>query len=558
MKLNPISFLKNGLQKFASILTGHTDRLNDPNFWRGSSAFPGFRTLAGQTVTPVNATTLSAYYACQRVIGEDLGKVPWMVFERLAEGGKQRLTTHPAWRLIHDRPNPEMSPMSFKEAMAINAQGWGNGYAEIEFNLAGDPINLWPIYPSNVRIRRDEDTDELFYEVRLFDTIEVGGRQIETVRIPENRMFHILNTSTDGIHGISVARVGAESIGHAIATQKFGASFFGNGAHVSGVLTHPGELSDEIEARMRRSWNSIYQGPNKSNQIAILEEGTTFNKISIPPEEAQYLQTRMFNVEEICRWHRVPPHKVQHLQRSTFSNIEMQSREYVVDTLLSWTTRFQEEANRKLIKDSERETIFTEFVLDALLQGDSKARAEFYTKLFMLGSISSNEIRSFENMNPVEGGDQHFIPLNMAPLETASQEMQNTETQTTGQVPGGNDPGVNAEEVINSLESVLFDAAEKVSNKEKKAVQRATKKYKDDNISFASWSEKFYAEHEQYIFTAFMPVAETASQLLNIDSDELEKEFFHLATTFTGAAKMASPAEIMEGFKGAILERTRS
>ena len=391
-----------------------TSDLQSPSAWLLSWA-GGMRTSAGIAVGPVTAMTLPIYYACLRNISEDVGKLPLHTYRRLARG-KERAVDHPAYALLHDAPNSDMSAMTFREVLTHHALAWGNGYAEIVFTPTNEVEALWPIHPSRVQVRRDED-GRLVYDVYGGDLTLPGGARAGVRRLRQENMLHIKGLGSEGYEGYSVLRLAAESLGMTLAAQTFGAAFFGNGTTIGAILTHPNTLSEKAVQRLRESWQTIYGGPSQAMKMAILEEGMKYERLGIPPEEAQFLETRVFQVEEICRWFRMPKSKIQDLTDSTYSNMEQQNLEYVPDTLMPWLVRFEQEFKRKIFADEPE--YFAEHAVQGLLRGDQAARASFYKDLFGVGAISPNDIRELENMNSIGAqGDAYFVAANnFQPLE---------------------------------------------------------------------------------------------------------------------------------------------
>ena len=367
---------------------------------------------AGMTVTHDTAYQLSAVFSCVRVIAETVGQLPWRVYRALPNGGRDVIADSPISAILQRRPNPEMTAFTFRETMLAWALTWGNGYAEIVRDAAGRVAELWPIAPDRVNPTRDRETRELFYEI--------SNPQGPKTLVPAADMFHIHGLGFDGIEGYSVISMAARSIGLGLAADQFGASFFGNNTVVGGILKHPATLSDAAQSRIKEDWASRRQGPMESHRPMILEEGMSWEQLGIPPEDSQFLETRKFQVQDICRWFRVPPHKVADLERATFSNIEHQSIEFVTDTILPWCLRLEQEADRKLFGRRAPSSIYTKLSANALLRGDAKSRSEFYRTMWNLGVFSINEIRELEDMNPIgSDGDQRFVQLNMQTLEKA-------------------------------------------------------------------------------------------------------------------------------------------
>lgn len=391
----------------------------DPNRSGGFPLWWPSANTAGERVTHDNAMQLSAVYACVRVIAETIAMLPWHVFEDIPGSGKIRRATLRQDEMLYRRPNPETSSFAWRETTIAHALTWGNGYSEIERDNAGRPVALWQITPDRVTPERNEQ-GRLVWRVN-----NDGGPQ---VWIDDVDMFHLHGLGYDGAVGYSVITLAAQAIGSGMATDKFAGSFFGNGAHAGQVLTHPAQLSkpaqdrlkDEIEKRLRSAANA--------NRPLILEEGMKWEQLGVPPDDAQFLQTREFQVRDICRWYRVPPHKVADLANATFSNIEHQAIEFVSDTLQPWVTRLEQEANKKLLGRQQRSALYTKINMNALLRGDAKSRAEYYNLMRNMGVFSVNDIRELEDMNPIgPDGDKRIAPMNMTTLERIGEEPEEPE-----------------------------------------------------------------------------------------------------------------------------------
>jgi HK97 family phage portal protein len=365
------------------------------------------RSAAGVAVTPDSAMRLSAVSACVRLIAESIASLPLHVYQR-SEAGRQRITGSPEFRLLHDEPNSRMTSFTFRETMAAHVLLYGNAYAVILRSAGGVPVGLLPVAGSVVVITKLSN-GELAYTVTLDD---------KSFTLSQWDIIHVPGLAFDGISGMSPIRYAAESIGLGLAAERYGGSFFGNGSTPSGYISLPGKLSKEQAATMRAAWESVYgyNGGAGGNRTAVLFESGKFEKISIAPNEAQFIETRKFQVSEIARWYRVPPHMIGDLERATFSNIEHQALEFVTHTLRPWLVRFEQEFNRKLFPSSsagEANELYCEFNVDGLLRGDINSRGNYYTKGRQWGWLSANDIRRLENMEPIDGGDQYLTPLNM-------------------------------------------------------------------------------------------------------------------------------------------------
>lgn len=362
---------------------------------------------AGISVTPESAMRLSAVSACVRIIAESIASLPLHVYRRLPDGRRQRVTDLPVVRLLAHEPNELMSSFVFRETLAAQVLLWGNAYAPI-LRRAGDPIELLPVASKDVQVRLSR-TLGLFYDVVMPDGSVRAFNQAD--------MLHVPGLSWNGLLGLSVIRHAAQSIGLGLAAEQFGASFFGNSAAPSGYISIPGALGDEEIKALRTSWYAAYGGIANANRTAVLFEGGKFERVTIPPDEAQFVETRKFQVSEIARWYRVPPHMIGDLERATFSNIEHQALEFVTHTLRPWLVRFEQELNRKLFPTSSSglpSEYYCEFNVDGLLRGDVKSRADYYVKGRQWGWLSANDVRGKENMEPIDGGDTYLVPLNMA------------------------------------------------------------------------------------------------------------------------------------------------
>ncbi len=361
-------------------------------------------TQSGMFVTPETALNYSAVWSCVRVISETVAQLPWKTYQRTPSGKKEVAATKNdvAW-LLHTQPNPETTAFRFKRQLVANALTWGNAYCEIERDTSGRPIWLWPIHPERVKVERN-GSGELIYRVR-------SGAADEAI-IGASDMLHFRGIGDDDAVGTSVIAKAKQSIGLGLAMEQFGSSFFGNGANMGGALKHPRTLGPEARKNLEESMKKRAGGRNALSTL-VLEEGMTYERIGVPPEDAQFLESRQFQVVEICRWFRVPPHKVADLSRATWNNIEHQSIEFVTDTIVPWTCNLEEEVNVKLFGRQNRGVYYTKFSLGALLRGDTASRFSAYATGRQWGWLSVNDIRELEDMNRIKGGDQYLVPSNM-------------------------------------------------------------------------------------------------------------------------------------------------
>ena len=335
------------------------------------------------------------------------------------DGSKERIPQHPLYYLLHDEPNREMTSFVFRETLMSHLLLWGNAYAQILRNGRGQPIALYPLLPNKMEVSRATN-GELIYTYRRDSEESRLNPNSGTVILRRDEILHIPGLGFDGLIGYSPIAMAKNAIGMSLATEEYGASFFANGANPGGVLEHPGVIKD-IQ-RVKDSWNSAYQGSGNAHRIAVLEEGMKFQAIGIPPEQAQFLETRKFQINEIARIFRIPPHMVGDLEKSSFSNIEQQSLEFVKYTLNPWVVRWEQSLQQSLLLPSEKNSIFIKFNVDGLLRGDYQSRMNGYAVGRQNGWLSANDIRELEDMNRIpaeEGGDLYLVNGNMLPLSQA-------------------------------------------------------------------------------------------------------------------------------------------
>lgn len=376
-------------------------------------------TTSGKAVNERTAMQTTAVYACVRILAEAIASLPLHVYQYKQDGGKERIPRHLLYSLLHDEPNPEMTSFVFRETLMSHLLLWGNAYAQIIRDGRGQVLALYPLLPNKVEVSRTSNGN-LFYTYRRDAGESRMNPDSGTVTLRKDEVLHIPGLGFDGLIGYSPVAMAKNAIGMALATEEYGAAFFANGANPGGVLEHPGVIKD-IQ-RVKDSWNSAYQGSSNSHKVAVLEEGMKFQAIGIPPEQAQFLETRKFQINEIARIFRVPPHMVGDLEKSSFSNIEQQSLEFVKYTLDPWVVRWEQALQQSLLLPSERSNIFIKFNLDGLLRGDYASRMLGYSTGRQNGWMSANDIRELENLNRIsteEGGDLYLINGNMLPLSKA-------------------------------------------------------------------------------------------------------------------------------------------
>ena len=388
------------------------------NYSNGEYSFNFGRSTSGKSVNEMTAMQTTAVYACVRILSEAIASLPIHVY-RYKDGGKERVCDHPLYTLLHDEPNPEMTSFVFRETLMTHLLLWGNAYAQIIRDGRGQVIALYPLMPDRMRVDRDEN-GQIYYRYQL-GADESHLDKAGTVDLSPKDVLHIPALGFDGLVGYSPIAMARNSIGMAIACEDFGASFFRNGAAPSGVLEHPGVLKNP--EKLRAAWEAQYGGSRNSGRVAVLEEGMKFNPIAIPPEQAQFLETRKFQVDEIARIFHVPPHMIGDLERSTFSNIEQQSLEFVKYTLNPWVCRWEQALTRSLLSPKEKREYSIKFNVDGLLRGDYQSRMNGYAVGRQNGWMSANDIRELENHDRIsaeQGGDLYLVNGNMIRMTDAA------------------------------------------------------------------------------------------------------------------------------------------
>ena len=403
-----------------SIFSGLFRSRDKPTDRTSGSSYSFFMggTTAGKAVTERSAMQMTAVYACVRILSEAVAGLPLHLYRYTKDGGKEKAIDHPLYHLLYEEPNPEMSSFVFRETLMTHLLLWGNAYAQIIRNGKGEIVALYTLMPNRMTVERDENGQLYYLYTKSSD--DAPTMKGVTVKLSTSDVLHIPGLGFDGLVGYSPIAMAKNAIGLAIATEEYGAKFFANGAAPSGVLEHPGTIKEP--GKVREAWQSQFGGSANSNKIAVLEEGMKYTPISISPEQAQFLETRKFQIDEIARIFRVPPHMVGDLEKSSFSNIEQQSLEFVKYTLDPWVVRWEQSLSRILFTPEEKKKYFFKFNVEGLLRGDYESRMSGYATARQNGWMSANDIRELENLDRIpakDGGDLYLVNGNMLPLEKA-------------------------------------------------------------------------------------------------------------------------------------------
>lgn len=402
------------------ILKGLFRTRDAPTNRTAGSAYSFFMggSTSGKRVNERSAMQMTAVYSCVRILSEAIASLPLHLYKYDENGSKEKAIEHRLYTLLHDEPNPEMTSFVFRETLMTHLLLWGNAYAQIIRNGKGEVVALYPLMPDRMKVDRDEQ-GHLYYEYQV-SSDDAPTNKGAIVRLKPDEVMHIPGLGFDGLVGYSPIAMAKNAIGLAIAAEEYGSKFYANGAAPSGVLEHPGTLKDP--SKVRDSWSQTFGGSANSHKVAVLEEGMKYTPISISPNEAQFLETRKFQIDEIARIFRVPPHMVGDLEKSSFSNIEQQSLEFVKYTLDPWVSRWEQNMIRSLLSEEEKKKYFIKFNVDGLLRGDYQSRMNGYATARQNGWMSANDIRELENLDriPAElGGDLYLINGNMTKLSDA-------------------------------------------------------------------------------------------------------------------------------------------
>ena len=390
-------------------------------FFMGSST-------SGKRVNERSAMQMTAVYSCVRILSEAVAGLPLHLYQYTDRGSKEKAVDNPLYFLLHDEPNTEMTSFVFRETLMTHLLLWGNAYSQIIRNGKGEVMGLYPLMPDRMTVGRDEK-GRLYYEY-MVSSDDAKMLKDGTVRLSPYDVLHIPGLGFDGLVGYSPIAMAKNAIGLAIAAEEYGSKFYANVATPSGILEYPGTVKEPD--KVRESWNAGFGGSSNAHKIAVLEEGMKYTPISISPNEAQFLETRKFQINEIARIFRVPPHMVGDLEKSSFSNIEQQSLEFVKYTLEPWLVRWEQAMQRALIPQDDKSKYFIKFNVDGLLRGDYQSRMQGYATARQNGWMSANDIRELENLDRIpaeDGGDLYLINGNMMPLSMSGAAYGKEETQ---------------------------------------------------------------------------------------------------------------------------------
>lgn len=487
---------------------------------------------SGELVNADTAMTLSAVWNAAHIIATvGVGTVPLKVY-RETDKGPEEARDHPLYKLLSQSPNPMMTSAVFRRTLQYHILFWGNGYAEIEYNKRGDPIALWPMLPDRTEPFCMTVNGQSVLKYRYTS----GQRQVV---LDASEVFHVPGLGFDGLKGYSVIQMARQSLGLSLAAEKFGASFFGNGAFPAIILKHPGTLEDG-GVKLRDTFYGGHQGAARANRVFVAEEGMQVEKMTIEPNDAQFLETRRFTTEEVARWFNLPPYKLKDMSRATWGNIEQLGIELVTDTLRPWYVLWEQEADRKLVSARQAGQIYVQFVPEGLLRGDIQTRYTAYSVGRQWGWLSVNDIRRKEDMTtlPPEVGDVYLVAVNMVDAKNLSKVQPAGATSPAPAPPGEPAaasappwPKPNPALVAAVRELAIGDIAKLVRIEATEA-----RKHAAGTSKVTSWMQEFYTPtYEARLVQSLTPIARAVAAVLGQGPANVATVVRSLVSTSTAA-----------------------
>ena len=479
--------------------------------------------VAGVRVDEETAQRYSAVFRATNVTATSIMTLPFRVN---AMGSRAQAASHPASPLLTKLANPEMPARRFRRLLTGHAILWGNGYAEIERDRYGAPVALWPISPKRVTPRRDPNTQALYYEVRQ----PVGQ---PPVKLDPMDVFHLMGPSMDGINGLSRVALARETVSLGIAAEGFAAAFYGNGAWLGGIIkTAAGRkgLTETAIQNLLATFNRKHRGSHRARQVEYLDAGLEFEELAIPQKDAEFIQTRTMTLDDIARWFDVPPHKLMQMTRSIYNNIEAQEIAFVKDAVVPWAVAWEEECDFKILGGDD--AVYSNMSVNGLMRGDMTMRAGFYNTMFNIGALSPNEIRDFEDLDPYDGGEYHYMQTALTTVEPDGRDAAPASQARAAlpapaapapapapadQPPGGQDDSGNSQDdAAKAQRAVLVETLRRFQTKERHAAERALKKAAGVAESKASWAAEFYATHARQLADALAASCQALTAVLRL------------------------------------------
>lgn len=479
---------------------------------------------SGVVITPETALRISTVYRCVAAVSADIASMPLILFQR--DGiNKSRAPDHPLYQVLHDQPNDWQTSYEWREMMMAHLLLRGNAYNLIQEGPLGFADQLIPLNPARMLVEQLPNR-----RIRYTYAWEDGQGEV----FDQDEIFHIKGFSTDGIVGLSTVALASESFGLGKAAEEFGARFFSQDGTPGGVLTVKGTISPEAGKRLERSWAQARSGLSKSHRTAVLEGGTVWTQVGLSNEDAQFLGTRAFQVEEMARWFGVPLHRIGHTEKATSwgTGIEQFNLGYIAFTLIPWIRRWEQSIRKDLILERDRQMFFVEFLLAHLLQADITKRYNAYDKAIKGGWMNRNEARVLESLNTVPGLDGFLVPQNMAVIgrdgkvvpvnQPSMPDDDDDDPPEPVPIPGRD--GSQATDMRTVL--IVREMVAKTVRKENKASQRAAGRHDGDTAAFNKWADDWWGEHQQEVVANLHLPTVAVEQYINqakaLDPDQLE------------------------------------
>ena len=547
-------------------------------------AFPG-GPASGARVTEETSLQIAAVYACVRVLAESVASLPLKLYRR-RDRGREVARDHVLFGLLQVQGNDLMTAMKLREVIMVHLALWGNFFGEIQRDGRGRPVAIWPIHPARVTVRVVTSGARPALRFEVYRSAVAGGTP---QKLSQDEVFFVPGLGT-GVLGKSPIELHREGLGITLAAERYGARFFKNDARPGLVLQHPGTLGEEAYANLKKSHNEQHQGTENAHRLMILEEGMTATTVGLPPDDAQFIETRSYQRGEVASIFRVPPHKIGDLSHATFSNIEHQSIEFVVDSLRPWLVRIEQAANAQLLDPAERGEYYVEHVVEGLLRGDIASRYEAYTKGRNWGWFSANDIREMENLNPIDDGDVYLQPLNMVPAGADPMDMPGSGSaggDGARRLPSVPD-SVRAVEtralperfrMARAFERVYRDLFERLNTREVAEIRAALERFLGNDIAgdtrgFTDWLVRFADEHAAYVAPRALPAyasmaeamveaarSELGSEITTDEIDQFVRDYVgaysrrHVGATRGQLLQLVDDAEDAEAARDAVAER---
>jgi len=529
----------------------------------------GFNTATGIKVSEKTALKYLTVFSCITLIAGDIARLPLNLYRKRKDGGKDLVTDHKLYDLLHNAPNPDTTSFNFRETLQGHLLLWGNAYSFIERDKTNKVKSLWQIAdPSQIDV--DRIGGQLVYKYK------VDGKEVTRRR---DQMFHVPGYGFNGLVGMSMISYAREAIGLGLATEEFGGKFFGAGTHLSGVYEMDGYLGKNADA-FKKGLKEGFSGLGKSHQVMIAEGGAKYKPLTLPLNDSQFLETRDHQKIEICGMYHVPPHKIAiHGQNSNYNNLEQENASYVDSCLMHWIVRWESAISLQLLSEAERRSgLYFEFMVQGLLRGDSQARAEYYNKIFQVGGITPNQIRAKENMNPVDGGDESFVMLNMVPLSQAKDMQLPDDGPEKTPIPEKKALFVDffgekrakkmsdaksiqiRDRIQKQYAPLILDAATTIVNRESKAIKKKVESQTRSKEVVEDFLDDFYKEFPKYINQKMGPVlrsfmgaiADATNSEIQVDGINIDSEMQKYIEIYTERHISSSRGQMIALLEGSL------